>query len=96
MTERGTARRLKTLRHWTGCGSQTQFAEKYGFTPAQWNNFERGYPLSKEAAIRLVEQIQGLTLDWLHLGRADGLPGILRAELEEAEKIAARETSPEG
>jgi hypothetical protein len=83
--EPDTARRLKILRTYAGCGdSQTRFALNYGFTVKQWNNFERGHPLSKEAAIQLVRKFPGLTLDWLHLGREDGLPGRLRAELEAA------------
>lgn len=87
-----TAHRLRTLRVYAGCGdSQTRFAATYGFTVKQWNNFERGHPLSKEAAIQLVRRFPGLTLDWLHLGRMDGLPGRLRQELEAAEKLT---TSP--
>lgn len=83
--DRDTAKRLVALRHYAGCGdSQTRFALKYGFTVKQWNNFERGSPLSKDAAIQLVRRIPGLTLDWLHLGKPDGLPGTLRAELEAA------------
>lgn len=83
--DRDTARRLLTLRIYAECGdSQTRFALKYGFTVKQWNNFERGHPLSKEAAIQLVQKFPGLTLDWLHLGKLDGLPGRLRAELEAA------------
>lgn len=82
-----TARRVKILRYWAKCGdSQTRFAALYGFSVKHWNNFERGHPLSKEAAIQLVRKIPGLTLDWLHLGRSEGLPGRLRAELQEAEK----------
>jgi hypothetical protein len=83
--DRDTAQRLKALRVYSGCGdSQTRFAIRYGFTVKQWNNFERGSPLSKEAAIQLVRKFPGLTLDWLHLGKVEGLPGTLRSELEEA------------
>jgi hypothetical protein len=87
-----TARRLKILRNYAQCGdSQTRFAAKYGFSVKQWNNFERGFPLSNPVAFQLVKLFPGLTLDWLHLGKADGLPGTLRAELEAAEKAM---TSP--
>jgi hypothetical protein len=55
-----------------------------GFSVKQWNNLERGYPLSRDVAIQLVQKFPGLTLDWLHLGKPDGLPGTLRAELEAA------------
>ena len=83
-----TALRCLVLRTWAGYGGrggQTPFAIKYGFTVKQWNNFERGLPLSKEAAIQLVRRIPGLTLDWLHLGSTETLSGKLRRELEEAE-----------
>jgi hypothetical protein len=91
--ELDTARRLKILRTYAQCGdSQTRFAVKYGFSVKQWNNFERGFPLSNPVAIQLVKQFPGLTLDWLYLGKADGLPGTLRTELEAAEKAM---TSPE-
>lgn len=80
-----TARRLRVLRAYAGCAdSQTRFAMKYGFSVKQWNNLERGYPLSRDVAIQLVQKFPGLTLDWLHLGKLDGLPGTLRAELEAA------------
>lgn len=84
-----TARRLKILRTYAKCvgvGGQTQFAARYGFELKTWNNYERGYSLPSPAAIQLVQKFPGLTLDWIHLGKTEGLPGILRTELEEAEK----------
>ena len=87
-----TAHRLKILRAYAKCDSQISFATKYGFSVKQWNNFERGFPLTNPIAFQLVRLFPGLTLDWLYLGKADGLPGTLRAELEAAEKAM---TSPE-
>jgi hypothetical protein len=79
-----TARRLRILRTYVGHGdNQTRFAENYGFTPARWNNLERGYELSRDAAIQLVRQIPGLSLDWLFFGKPDALSVIMRSELEE-------------
>ena len=80
------AQRLIALRRMIAGESQTAFATRMGLEVKRWNNFERGKPLSKEVAIALVQRIPGLTLDWLHLGKADGLPGTLRRELEEAGK----------
>lgn len=92
--DRDTARRLQILRAYAGCAdSQTRFAHQYGFTVKQWNNFERGFSLPRDAAIQLVQKFPGLTLDWLHLGKVDGMPGVLRTELEAAEKAT---TSAEG
>jgi hypothetical protein len=82
-----TARRLKILRYYAGCeDSQTRFAAMTGFTTKHWNNLERGHPLPRDAAIQLVRRFPGLSLDWLHLGVWDHLPGRMRLELEEAER----------
>lgn len=79
------ARRLAVVRFMIAGNNQTVFARKMDIEVKRWNNFERGIqPLSKEVAIRLVQRIQGLTLDYLHLGRWEGLPGIMRTELERA------------
>jgi hypothetical protein len=84
------ASRLKLLRKAVSEGdNQTAFAARVGVELKRWNNFERGKPLSKEIAILLVQRIPGLTLDWLYLGKADSLPGVLRNELEEAGKATS-------
>ncbi len=80
------ATRLVALRLALTGENQTRFAARVGFEVKRWNNFERGLPLSKEAAIQLVKRIPGLTLDWLFLGREDGLPVKLQRELVEAGK----------
>lgn len=76
--------RLKILRFMVAGNNQTAFAVRMGFGVKNWNNFERGHGLSKEAAIQLVQKVPGLTLDWLYLGKLDGLPLRLRDDLEEA------------
>lgn len=78
--------RLIALRLAVTGDNQTRFAAQFGFEVKRWNNFERGSPLSKEAAIQLVSKIPGLTLDWLFLGKEDGLPVKLQRELVEAGK----------
>lgn len=80
------AERLIALRLAMSGENQTRFAAQIGFEIKRWNNFERGLPLSKDAAIQLVTRIPGLTLDWLFLGREDGLPVKLHRELVEAGK----------
>lgn len=90
-----SAHRCVIIRTWAGHGGhggQTSFALKYGFSVKQWNNFERGNPVPREAAIQLVLRFPGLSTDWIHLGRWDTLPGTLRFELEETER-ALREGS---
>ncbi|MBM7482643.1 hypothetical protein ACVWWI_004044 [Bradyrhizobium sp. USDA 3686] len=63
-------------------GTETAFCKRIGIEVRRWNNFERGMPLSKSVGILLVQNIPGLTLDWLFQGKADGLPLQLRDELE--------------
>jgi plasmid maintenance system antidote protein VapI len=63
-------------------GAVTRFARRIGITVPRWSNFEGGLPLSKDVAIRLVQQIPGLTLDWLYLGRRAGLSVELDQRLD--------------
>jgi hypothetical protein len=83
------ARRLRILRYYAtggGQGSQSRFAVQLGIEPRRWNNFERGYPLPRDMAVRLVRTVPGLTTDWIWLGREDGLPARLQRELADAGK----------
>ena len=83
------ARRLRILRHHvTGSdfGAQARFAAKLGLEYRRWNNYECGHNLSRDVAMLLVTTIHGLTLDWIYLGREDGLSRSLHRDLVEAEK----------
>lgn len=66
--------RLKRLRTAFGYATVPAFAVLLRVEPKRWYNFENGFPLSRDMAILLVQRIPGLTLDWIYLGRADGLP----------------------
>ena len=92
------ARRLRILRHHIAGseqGSQVRFATRIGIEYRRWNNFERGYPISRDMAVHLTRSIPGLTTDWLFLGREDGLATKLQRELTEAGKAVtlAEETA---
>ncbi len=87
--EHGLATRLKALRYMIAGDNQTTFAAQMGIEVKRWNNFERGSPLSKEIAFLLVQKIPGLTLDWLFLGREDGLTRTRQLELADALKAVA-------
>lgn len=66
MPEPGTtAERARRLREAMGYRTQKAFAERYGFGPNQWNNYERGSPISRIAAQSLARQIPGLTMGWI-------------------------------
>jgi hypothetical protein len=54
-------------------GGQQAFANFLGVERGRWNNVECGAPLGKEMAVRIVRKFPGVTLDWLILGRPEGL-----------------------
>ena len=80
------AERLKLLREAENEGNQAAFAAKLEISPSRWNNFEKGLPLSKDVAFRLVRKVPGLTLDWLYLAIEDGLTLALRRRLHAAQR----------
>jgi hypothetical protein len=67
------ANRMRHLRQAMGFAQAKEFAAWLGVSEDRWGNVERGYPLSADLAKRLVHRIHGLTLDWLMLGRGEGL-----------------------
>lgn len=90
LSNEAIARRLRVLRTYVSGidhGSRARFASRVGIEYKRWNNFERGYPLPRDAATHLVQRIPGLTLDWIYLNRDDGLPLRLQRELLDAGKL---------
>lgn len=80
------AARLQLLRRLVSGDSQTAFARILNIEVKRWNNFERGLPLSKDAAFKIVRALPNVTLDWVYRGKTDGLPVRLQREIEEAGK----------
>lgn len=69
-------RRLTAIREGFSDLTQRAWAEKHGFQPTQWNNWEKGTRrIPVESAERLC-QVYGLTLDFIYRGRRDGLSEI--------------------
>lgn len=65
--------RLARVRSGLSGLTQKAWAEKHGFNPTQWNNWEQGVRrIPIESAERLCS-LYGLTLDFVYLGRRDGL-----------------------
>ena len=65
--------RLQRVRETYSDLSQVGWAEKHGFGVTQWNNWERGVRrIPVDDAERLCAAY-GLTLDFIYLGRRDGL-----------------------
>jgi hypothetical protein len=77
------AARLQLLRRLIAGDNQVAFAARLGIERSRWNNFERGLPLSKDVALRIVKAIPDITLDWLFLGKTEGLTQRRARELEE-------------
>jgi hypothetical protein len=83
-SDEAVSQRLKLLRTAIARQNQTQFAARLGIGVARWNMMENSGQLSKQVAFLLVRNFPGLTLDWLFLGNAGGLPVILQRELDAA------------
>ena len=80
------ARRLREAMGFNGRGNQQKFAELLGVERNRWSNVECGGPLSKEMAVRIVRKFPGVTLDWLILGRPEGLTVEMARALSEPSK----------
>ena len=80
------AHRLREAMGFNGRGGQLAFAEFLGIERGRWNNVECGAPLSKEMALRIVRKFPGVTLDWLFLGRTEGLTAEMALALSEPSK----------
>lgn len=70
----GQSERLKRLRRALRYDTANAFAAFLEIPYTTYHPFEKGQPLSRDAAFRLVRKIPGLTLDWLYFGKPDGLP----------------------
>jgi hypothetical protein len=92
-TNEAIAWRLKCLRYAVSRDNQSHFAAHLGIEPKRWNNLERGYPLSKDVALKIVQRWPDLTLDWLFRGRDEHLEVWRQREIIDAGKAL---TSPAG
>ena len=65
--------RLRKVREAFSDLAQNAWAERHGFGTSQWNNWENGVRrISVDEAERLCD-LYGLSLDYIYLGRRDGL-----------------------
>ena len=70
----GQSARLKRLRKMLGYDTASAFAVFLELGYTTYHPFEKGQPLSREAAFRIVRKVPGVSLDWLYFGKPDGLP----------------------
>jgi len=73
--------------------ARLRFANHLGIHFSRWTKVESGRSLSTRLAMLLVGKIPGLTLDWLYLGKTNGLSAAMICRLEEAQRLA-REWKP--
>lgn len=72
------AARLEALRKSQSDLNQKDWAEKHGFSQTQYNNWEKGLRrIPVDEAEKLCARY-GLTLDFIYLGRRDGLPDRIK------------------
>jgi hypothetical protein len=64
---------LQEMFEGTGRGASGRMAERLGITRQLWCDVLRGSPLSIALAQRIVLNFPGVSLDWLYLGRPEGL-----------------------
>lgn len=81
------AKRLRILRRAEGVSKSSVWAARMGMSLQQLSNYENGRLLSRNSAITLAKRVPGLTLDWIYLGREEGLSVDLRRRLHEAALI---------
>ena len=79
------ARRLRLIRMAEGGDKPAVWAQRVGMTVTQLSNYENGIPISKNAAIRMANRIEGLTTDYILRGVEAGLSVDFQRRLREAE-----------
>jgi hypothetical protein len=72
---------LQEMFEGTGRGASGRMAQRLGITFHHWYNVLRGSPLSIALAQRIVLNFPGVSLDWLYLGRPEGLSGQIAEKL---------------
>jgi hypothetical protein len=88
ITDSAMAGRLERLARAYGLSDEA-FCAKFGLSAPQWAHVKAGRPIGLAAAIRIVEKA-GVTLDWIYLGRVEGLSVIMARSLGEQEVSLAR------
>ncbi len=70
--------RLARIRTGLSDLSQKAWAEKHGFNPTQYNNWEKGVRRIPVEAVDRLCDTYGLTMDFVYRGRRDGLADSIK------------------
>lgn len=82
--------RVRLIRIVQGYETAEEFAGVLGVKRARLTNIENGFPLSIDVALRLVDAVPGLTLDWLYRDRSDFLTVDLARRIQAAARNARK------
>lgn len=78
------AKRMRAIRGAVGYEhSQLEFAHLLKLEKSRWNNFENGYPVSRDVQRRLLDKFPWLTRDYIEDGRIDGIAMVWLRKLGE-------------
>jgi transcriptional regulator with XRE-family HTH domain len=80
-------KRLRILREIVSGGGQQEFADKLGIPMKRWNNYERGYPLSRETAFLLKEKFPDVSIEWVWFGMTGNLSKAFAEKVSAVEKL---------
>jgi len=88
--KKAVGKRLKAIRAVSGI-ERKEFVGRLGIGLADWNGYEdASMLLAPLSAAKVVELVPGLTLDWIYLGRSNGLDVDLHSRLVAAETGAGK------
>jgi transcriptional regulator with XRE-family HTH domain len=82
--------RLRDTRAALGHTNQADYARRAGISPTAYNNYEHGYRIGLEAALKLCDAYN-LSLDWIYFGDTANLPTAVSDKIREY--IAAKPKS---
>lgn len=73
--------RLAALRRAVSDFNQKEWAERHGFNPTQYNNWETGARRIPVEYAEKLDDLYGVTLDWVYRGKRSGLSETLSKKL---------------
>src|SRR3974390_753952 len=83
----GYQRRLRLLREIISGERQADFARRLGIPAKRWNNYERGFPVSREIAFMIWHAFPGMSIEWIWFGATGNLSEYYRERIRAAEQL---------
>jgi hypothetical protein len=79
--------RLRLLREVYTGDSQPEFAKLIDIPFKRWNMYERGYPIARETAFRLIEKLEGVSVEWLWFGMEGNMSQDLLRRIDQIRNL---------